>query len=81
MNTAVRSLALAIVALFLGSLASGMMGELYQSPLPVLEEEPVVQESHGTHATSPGHVVFGQYISTIAATAPSKAAGLTPTTR
>ena len=63
MNTAVRSLALAIVALFLGSLASGMMGELYQSPLPVLEEEPVVQESHGTHATSPGHVVFGQYIS------------------
>ena len=63
MNTAVRSLALAIVALFLGSLASGLMGELYQSPLPVLEEEPVVQESHGTHATSPGHVVFGQYIS------------------
>ena len=41
MNAAVRSLALAIVALFLGSLASGMMSELYQSPLPVLEEEPV----------------------------------------
>ncbi|MGA0353149.1 MAG: hypothetical protein ACO3NY_05815 [Poseidonia sp.] len=60
MNTAVRSLALAIVAIFLGSLASGMMGELYQTPL-VLDEEPVVQES--SQATSPGHVVFGQYIS------------------
>ncbi|GIR75820.1 MAG: hypothetical protein CM15mP78_05190 [Candidatus Poseidoniales archaeon] len=32
MNTAVRSLALAIVALFLGSLASGMMGELTNPP-------------------------------------------------
>ena len=60
MNTAVRSLAFTIVAIFLGSLASGMMGELYQTPL-VLDEEPVVQES--SQATSPGHVVFGQYIS------------------
>ena len=60
MTTAVRSLAFAIVAIFLGSLASGMMGELYQTPLE-LEDEPVVQQN--SQATSPGHVVFGQYIS------------------
>ena len=62
MKPAARSLALVIVALFLGSLATGMMAELYQ-PAIILEEEVVVQESHGTHATSPGHVVFGQYLS------------------
>ena len=62
MKPAARSLALIIVAVFLGSLASGMMGELYQTPIQ-LEEETTVLESHGTHATSPGHVVFGQYIS------------------
>jgi hypothetical protein len=62
MKPAARSLALVIVALFLGSLATGMMAELYQ-PAILLEDEPVVLESHGTHATSPGHVVFGQYIS------------------
>ena len=62
MKPAARSLALIIVAVFLGSLASGMMGELYQTPIQ-LEEETTVFESHGTHATSPGHVVFGQYIS------------------
>ena len=60
MNTATRSLALVIVAVFLGSLASGMMAELYQ-PAVELEEEPMVMES--SQATSPGHVVFGQYIS------------------
>ena len=63
MKASTRSLALVIVAVFLGSLASGMMAELYHSPVSELDEEPVVQESHGTHATSPGHVVFGQYIS------------------
>ena len=50
MTTAVRSLAFAIVAIFLGSLASGMMGELYQTPLE-LEDEPVVQQN--SQATSP----------------------------
>jgi len=60
MNTAVRSLAFAIVAIFLGSLASGMIGELYQ-PTIELEEETVVLNP--SQATSPGHVVFGQYIS------------------
>ena len=60
MKPAARSLALIIVAVFLGSLGAGMMGELYQTPI-VLDEEPVVQEN--SQATSPGHVVFGQYIS------------------
>lgn len=57
---ATRSLALAIVAIFLGSLTAGMMGELYQ-PAIELEEETVVLNP--SQATSPGHVVFGQYIS------------------
>lgn len=60
MKSATRSLALVIVAVFLGSLASGMMAELYQ-PAIELEDEPVVVNS--SQATSPGHVVFGQYIS------------------
>ena len=57
---ATRSLAFAIVAIFLGSLTAGMMGELYQ-PAIELEEETVVLNP--SQATSPGHVVFGQYIS------------------
>ena len=61
MKASTRSLALVIVAVFLGSLASGMMAELYQTPVPELEEEPVVLNP--SQATSPGHVVFGQYIS------------------
>ncbi|HII28245.1 MAG TPA: hypothetical protein HA353_07515, partial [Candidatus Poseidonia sp.] len=61
MKASTRSLALVIVAVFLGSLASGMMAELYQTPIPELEEETVVHNP--SQATSPGHVVFGQYIS------------------
>jgi hypothetical protein len=57
----VRMLALTIVAIFLGSLMSGMMAELYQTPLESLEEEPVTHRA--SSATSPGHVVFAQYIS------------------
>ena len=57
---ATRSLALTIVAIFLGSLSAGMVGELYQ-PTIELEEETVVLNP--SQATSPGHVVFGQYIS------------------
>ena len=56
---ATPSLAYAIVAIFLGSLTAGMMGELYQ-PAIELEEETVVLN---LQATSPGHAVFGQYIS------------------
>ena len=58
MNNATRSIAFAIVAIFLGSLATGMMTNLYHNPVEILDEEPVVKA-----ATSPGHVVFGQYIS------------------
>ncbi len=61
MNGFAKTLAFTIVAVFLGSLASGMMAELYQTPLPELEEETVVLNP--SQATSPGHVVFGQYIS------------------
>ena len=61
MKASTRSLALVIVAVFLGSLASGMMAELYQTPIPELEDETVVLNP--SQATSPGHVVFGQYIS------------------
>ena len=60
MKPAARIIALVIVAVFVGSLASGMMGELYQTPIQ-LEEEIVIQNP--SQATSPGHVVFGQYIS------------------
>jgi hypothetical protein len=61
MNHAARSIALFTVAIFLGSLASGMMAELYQPSPEVLEDEPTIMQS--SQATSPGHVVFGQYIS------------------
>lgn len=61
MNHATRSIAFAIVAIFLGSLATGMMTNLYQTPVEILEEEQVIATS--SQATSPGHVVFGQYIS------------------
>ena len=52
-----RTLSLVLVAMYLGSLAGAMTGTLLAEP-PVLEDEPVVLE-----APSPGHVVFGQYIS------------------
>ena len=61
MKPAVRMLALTIVAVFLGSLMSGMMAELYQPPTESLDEEPLLQRA--SSATSPGHVVFAQYIS------------------
>lgn len=61
MNHATRSIAFAIVAIFLGSLATGMMTNLYQDPVEILEEEPVVATA--SQATSPGHMVFGQYLS------------------
>ena len=61
MKSAVRSLALIIVAIFLGSLASGMMASLYQPAASILDDEPLLQQA--SSATSPGHVVFAQYIS------------------
>ncbi len=61
MKHAVRMLSLAIVTIFLGSLMSGMMIELYQPPTETLDDEPLLQRA--SSATSPGHVVFAQYIS------------------
>jgi hypothetical protein len=61
MKHAARSLALVIVAVFLGSLASGMMADLYHPPVELQDEEPLLQRA--SSATSPGHVVFAQYIS------------------
>ena len=59
MDRTTRSLSLLLVTLFVGSLLSGAALELTKEDLqPVLDDEPVVQA-----ATSPGHVVFGQYIS------------------
>ena len=52
-----------LVVLFLSSLSAGFFTTTYVENQPELEEEPMVAQSHGTHATSPGHVVFGQYIS------------------
>ncbi|MDB2323047.1 hypothetical protein N9V20_03795, partial [Candidatus Poseidoniales archaeon] len=53
---------LTIVTLFVGSVLVGFTAEM--NPLDnekTLDEEPVVQQA--SSATSPGHVVFGQYIS------------------
>lgn len=52
-----RTLSFLLIAMYLGGLAGGMAGDLVQEPV-VLEEEVEVYE-----APSPGHVVFGQYIS------------------
>ena len=57
-----RLLALTIVALFLGSLSLGFTAELNAFEADqILEDEPIIE--YASSATSPGHVVFGQYIS------------------
>ncbi len=61
MKHAARSIALVIVAVFLGSLATGMMTNLYQPAVELQDDEPLLQRA--SSATSPGHVVFAQYIS------------------
>ncbi|MEC7261710.1 MAG: hypothetical protein VXV71_04700, partial [Candidatus Thermoplasmatota archaeon] len=63
MQISVRTMAITIVLLFVGSLMAGLTSEYNGLEPELLNEEPPVQQSHGTHATSPGHVVFGQYIS------------------
>ena len=61
MQISLRTMALTIVLLFVGSLMTGFTAE-YNTIEPVLlEDEPVVHSA--SQATSPGHVVFGQYIS------------------
>jgi len=61
MKNAAQAIAFAIVGIFLGSLMAGMVGHWQSLPTEALEEEPVVLNP--SQATSPGHVVFGQYIS------------------
>ena len=54
-------MAFTIVFLFLGSLMAGLTSEYNGLEPELLEEETIVQNP--SQATSPGHVVFGQYIS------------------
>lgn len=63
MQISVRTMAFTIVFLFVGSLMAGLTSEYNGLEPEFLDEKLPVQQSHGTHATSPGHVVFGQYIS------------------
>ncbi|MGB1487996.1 MAG: hypothetical protein ACPG83_05310 [Candidatus Poseidoniaceae archaeon] len=63
MQINVRTMAFTIVFLFVGSLMAGLTSEYNGLEPKILDEKLPVQQSHGTHATSPGHVVFGQYIS------------------
>ena len=58
MKAPVRSIAFVLVSVFLFSLVSGMITELYHQPAQELEPEPVVQEA----PTDPGHAVFAQYL-------------------
>ena len=61
MQITARSMALTIVLLFVGSLMAGFTTDYNGFEQANLEEEIVVQ--YPSQATSPGHVVFGQYIS------------------
>ncbi len=62
MKMPARLLALTIVALFLGSLSMGFTAQLNALEINEnLEDEPIIE--YASSATSPGHVVFGQYIS------------------
>ena len=61
MQISTRTMALSIVVIFLGSLMAGFTSEYNDVEPVVLEDEPVVQNP--SQASSPGHVVFGQYIS------------------
>ena len=61
MQISVRAMAFTIVFLFVGSLMAGLTSEYNGIEPEILEEETIVQNP--SQATSPGHVVFGQYIS------------------
>ena len=56
-----KPLSIVLVVLFLGSLTGGFTSVLNQTNPEVLDDEPDIQMA--SQATSPGHVVFGQYIS------------------
>ena len=61
MQISARVMALTIVVLFIGSLMAGFTSEYNGLEPQNLEDDPVIHQS--SQATSPGHVVFGQYIS------------------
>lgn len=62
MKMSTRLLSLTLVAIFLSSLSIGFTSQLNTlEPTQTLEDEPVIE--YASSATSPGHVVFGQYIS------------------
>ena len=52
-----------LVSIFVVSILSGYFSSTLNPNVEQLSDEPSQAQSHGTHATSPGHVVFGQYIS------------------
>ena len=61
MQISTRTMAFTIIVLFVGSLMAGFTSDYNGIESEILEEENVVQNP--SQATSPGHVVFGQYIS------------------
>jgi len=61
MQISARAMAFTIIVLFVGSLMAGFTSDYNGIESEILEEENVVQNP--SQATSPGHVVFGQYIS------------------
>ena len=62
MKMPARLLALAIVTLFVGSVLTGFTAEMNSVSSDLILEEPTAVKQ-ASSATSPGHVVFGQYIS------------------
>ena len=62
MKMPARILALMIVTLFVGSVLTGFTAEM-NAPVNEITLEEDIAVQHASSATSPGHVVFGQYIS------------------
>ena len=61
MKLSMQAIALSIVILFVGSVLTGFVSNPVENQPTILEEQKTVEGA--SQATSPGHVVFGQYIS------------------
>ena len=61
MKLSMQAIALSIVILFVGSVLTGFVSNPVENQPTTLEEQKTVEGA--SSATSPGHVVFGQYIS------------------
>ena len=61
MKLSMQAIALSIVILFVGSVLTGFVSNPVETQPTILEEQKTVEGA--SQATSPGHVVFGQYIS------------------